>query len=95
MKVYKYKHISSGLFYQPASGMWERKTNLGKGKIYTDNRNPLRVDAEISVSDKQVEKYNLSSYKPNWSRTTNNLKTKSSDWKKITYDLIEVEDNEN
>lgn len=63
MKVYRIKHIETGLYYRPCVGVGKFKTNLGlKGKVYltkpTNKHCVFENNYLINVSEIQIKKYN-------------------------------------
>ena len=92
MRVYKLKHIPTGLFYKPKMGRFKSdSTNLSPtGKIYTRPQDAKPSRMLINVNDSQISKFNL---KPDTRYTWGNiLETKEEDWKTIEFDLVEVPD---
>jgi len=89
MKVYRIKHLPTGLFYIPTTGRYDR-TNLSKnGKIYP-NKMPTtdNIDHFIRINQKQRELF-----KPErlcFSQNQAAIKFIADDWEVIEYELREV-----
>ena len=85
MKVYRIKHIPTGLYYRPSVGVGKRKTNLGlKGKLYQSNPSYLDVLQKdgsyiVNVSETQIKKYPYLQ-KANYDYNTYGLLAKDEKW---------------
>ena len=93
MKVYRWKHIPTGLFYQPVKGIHGTKSNLSKdGKLYTKKYNIFRHQEElnIAVSMALIKKFNLTPSETMSGYHQRYVKTELSDWICIEYVLVEI-----
>ena len=93
MKVYRYKHLPTGLFYQPIKGLHGTKSNLGvDGKIYPRKYDQFKTkdDLYVAVSGALIKKFDLT---PSDRRGHHQryILTKQSDWKLVMYELVEVD----
>ena len=94
MIVYRWKHIPTGLFYQPVKGMYGTKSNLSKdGKIYTKTYNIFRhyEDLNVAVSTALIKKFNLTPSDTMKGYHQRYVETELSEWVCVEYELIEKE----
>jgi len=90
MMVYKIKHIPTGRFYQPVVGGAHRKTNISdRGKIYEVKPTLGRLNNGYNVVEKNPEFGKSKRWQP---RLVSLLKKfVESEWKVITYEMVETE----
>lgn len=93
-KIYKLKHLPTGLFYQPVTGRWSKqKTNLSKnGKLYSAKNYPnMNKNYSVNISKALEKKLNVLTRVSFGGELM--VDTKPEDWKVITYNLIETNES--
>lgn len=91
--IYRIRHKPTGLFYSPVRGRWSGdKTHLGpNGKLYIFKKPNFKdIGHNISVSDYQIEKYDIQAKQKSYDKRST-IEFIESDWEIITYKLEEIE----
>ena len=90
-KMYKIRHIPTGLFYQPIKGRWGKdKTHLSKnGKTYASVRKMFdRETTTLNVSESQVKKLGLDATERRYNENVISVKLSDMEW--VVYEAVET-----